>query len=198
VIEESVMLGEVMLKLSDTAGIRETKDIVEQFGVDIAKKKIDTAMLVLAVFDSSSDISQEDKDIVESLKDKLSIAIINKTDLDSKIDMNFIESHFKNIVSISAKNATDIKLLEDIITKELRLNEVDTSAGMIANERQRECALRASRYVKESIEAVEFGMTLDAVTVSIEMAIDALLELTGDRITTEIVNQVFSHFCVGK
>ncbi len=179
VIEESVMLGEVMLKLSDTAGIRETKDIVEQFGVDIAKKKIDTAMLVLAVFDSSSDISQEDKDIVESLKDKLSIAIINKTDLDSKIDMNFIESHFKNIVSISAKNATDIKLLEDIITKELRLNEVDTSAGMIANERQRECALRASRYVKESIEAVEFGMTLDAVTVSIEMAIDALLELTG-------------------
>lgn len=198
VIEESVMLGEVMLKLSDTAGIRETKDVVEQFGVDIAKKRIDTSMLVLAVFDSSSDISQEDKEIVESLKDKLAIAIINKTDLDLKIDMGYIHSHFKNIVSISAKNATDVKTLENIITKELRLNEVDTSAGMIANERQRECAVRASKYVKESIGAVEFGMTLDAVTVSIEMAIDALLELTGDKITTEIVNQVFSHFCVGK
>lgn len=198
VIEEKVMLGDIMLKLSDTAGIRETQDVVEKYGVDIAKKRIETAMLVLAVFDNSSTITQEDCEIVENLKDKLSIAIINKTDLETKIDIEYIEKYFKNIVYISAKNDKDIKKLEDIITSELNLNEVDTSAGMIANERQRECALRASKYIKESLDAVKSGITLDAVTVSIEMAIEALLELTGDRITTEIVNQVFSHFCVGK
>lgn len=198
VIEETVMLGDIMLKLSDTAGIRKTYDVVEKFGVDIAKKRLETAMLVLAVFDNSSTITQEDCEIVENLKDKFSIAIINKTDLETKIDIDYLKNYFKNIVYISAKNDKDIKKLEDIISKELNLYEVDTSAGMIANERQRECALRASKYIKESLEAVESGITLDAVTVSIEMAIDALLELTGDRITTEIVNQVFSHFCVGK
>ncbi len=198
VIEESVMIGDVMLKLSDTAGIRKTDDTVEKFGVEIAKKRLETATMVLAVFDSSTAISEEDKLIISSLNDKLTIAIINKTDLDEKIDMEYIKANFKNIVKISAKHETDLGLLENIIKSELQLNDIDTSIGMIANERQRECAISASRYIKESIEALKDGFTLDAITVSIEMAIDSLLELTGGRITSEIVDQVFSHFCVGK
>lgn len=198
VIEETVMLGEIMLKLSDTAGIRETQDVVEQFGVNIAKERLETASLVLVVFDNGTEITQEDRKIVENLNGKVAIAIINKNDLETKINMDYIQAHFKNIVSISAKTDENTKELERMIAEELKLNEVDTSAGMVANERQRECTLRAEKQLKESLDALNMGMTLDAVTVSIEGAIDALLELTGDRITTELVNQVFSHFCVGK
>lgn len=198
VIEETVMLGDIMLKLADTAGIRETNDTVEQFGVERAKQKIDQANLVLAVFDASVPLTEEDYEIINNVNDKLCIAIINKTDLPTVLDVDEIKLAFKNVIFISAKNQDSIHELEELIAKELHLNEVDTSAGMLANERQRECAVRAKQYIEESLDALNIGMTLDAVTVSIEMAIDALLELTGGRITTALVDQVFSHFCVGK
>jgi len=198
IIEESIMLGEIMLKLADTAGIRETSDIIESVGVSIARKRLDKATLVLAVFDYSDKLSQDDLKLIETLKDKLCIAIINKNDLNQKIDMNIIESNFKNIVQISARENSDAKALEDIISSEMNLNDIDLSSGMIANERQRECSIKASDYIKESISAVRLGITLDAVTVSIEMAIEALLELSGERITTAVVDRVFSNFCVGK
>lgn len=198
VIEETVMLGDIMLKLSDTAGIRETTDSVEKFGVEIAKKRMERATLVLAVFDSSSKISNEDKQIIENIGDKLAIAIINKSDLDQKIHMDYIDRSFKNVVYISAKTADGIEQLTEIIERELKLYDVDTSAAMLVNERQRECAIGAKQYIDESLSAINSGVTLDAVTISIEQAIDALMELTGERITVELVNQVFSHFCVGK
>ncbi|WMJ21782.1 tRNA uridine-5-carboxymethylaminomethyl(34) synthesis GTPase MnmE [Paludicola sp. MB14-C6] len=198
IIEETVMLGDIMLKLADTAGIRETDDTVEQFGVEIAKKRMDQANLVLAVFDASEPLTQEDREIMLGVNEKLCIAIVNKTDLPNVLDIEEIKQYFKHVILMSAKNADSIHELDTMITDELHLNEVDTSAGMLANERQRECAIRAQQYLQESIDALAYGMTLDAVTVSIEMAIDALLELTGGRITTALVDQVFSHFCVGK
>lgn len=198
VIEETVNIGDVMLRLSDTAGIRDTEDKVEQFGVALARERLDRAALVLAVFDSSTPLNQEDLAIIEKLQSKPSVAVVNKTDLESKLDMGCISKHFETEVSISAKDDESIKLLETAIKKQVKLYDFDLSAGMIATERQRECAINAQQYVGEAIDALVQGMTLDAVTVSIEMAIDALLELTGGRITEEIVNQVFSHFCVGK
>ncbi len=198
IVEETINLGDVMLRLSDTAGIRETKDTVEQFGVALAKERLDRAALVLAVFDCSTRIDDEDRAIIEKLQGKPAIAIINKTDLESKIDSEYIRSHFETVISISAKEDGSIKELETAIKEQVKLYDFDMSAGMIATERQRECATNAKQYIEESIFALKSGMTLDAVTVSIEMAIDALLELTGGRITEEIVNQVFSHFCVGK
>lgn len=200
VIEESVMLGETMLKLSDTAGIRETEDTVERVGVDIAKKRLENAALVLVVFDSSSSISQEDISIVEKVKRKdcISIAVVNKSDLERKIDMDYLKERFNNIVEMSAVVDDDTKLLENIIEKEVGLNNLDAAAGIISNERQRECTLQASVYIREALAALDRGMTLDAVTVSIESAIESIMELTGERITTELANQVFSNFCVGK
>lgn len=198
IVEETINIGDVMLRLSDTAGIRETDDTVEKYGVALAKERLDRAALALAVFDSSNEISIEDKDIIEKIQGKPAIAIINKTDLESKIDIDYVKNNFSNVIMLSAKEDNSIKLLEKAIKKQVNLYDFDMSAGMIATERQRECAINAKQYIDESISALECGMTLDAVTVSIEMAIDALLELTGGRITEEIVNQVFSKFCVGK
>lgn len=198
IIEEKVLLGDIILKLSDTAGIRETADTVEQFGVQKARKAIEKASLVLAVFDSSTEIADEDKQIIEQLKTSLTIAIVNKTDLPQKIDTDYLKSHFKNIVSISAINDEGVQELKQIICDELHLNDIDSSSLLLANERQRSCALTAEQNLNEAITALEQGVTFDAVTVSVEVAIDALMELTGERVTTELVNQVFSHFCVGK
>ena len=191
-------IGDVMLRLSDTAGIRETLDQVEQCGVSLARERLDRASLVLAVFDSSTQLSIEDHEIIKKVEDKPAIAIINKTDLESKIDLAFLKQKFKTIIFISAKEHESIKLLESAIKEQISGYAFDMSAGMIATERQRACATNAKQYIEESIAALHEGMTLDAVTVSIEASIEALLELTGGRITEEIVNEVFSHFCVGK
>ncbi|MEG0692527.1 MAG: tRNA uridine-5-carboxymethylaminomethyl(34) synthesis GTPase MnmE [Oscillospiraceae bacterium] len=198
IVEETVNIGDVMLRLSDTAGIHETEDMVEKFGVALAKERLGRAALILAVFDSSTTLEDEDYKIIKKVQEKPSIAVINKTDLDAKIDLEHLEKNFQTIISISAKEDSSIQLLETAIKEQVQIYEFDMSAGMIATERQRECATNAKQYIEESIVALKDGMTLDAVTVSIEMAIDALLELTGGRITEEIVNEVFSHFCVGK
>ena len=104
IIEENVRIGELTLRLSDTAGIRETDDIIESMCVDIAYKKIDEADLILAVFDSTSELEPKDFEIIKKLKNKNCIAVINKIDGETKIDKDFIYSNFKNIVEISAKN----------------------------------------------------------------------------------------------
>lgn len=198
IIEENIMCGDIVLRLSDTAGIRETEDIIEKYGVQMAEKKMTVASLILVVFDGSIALSSEDIRIIEHLGNTPVIGVINKSDLDCVIDIEYIKEHINTVVKISAKHDESIRDLETAIRKEIGIKDIDTSAPMIANERQRESANASLNYINESIDALECGVTLDAVTVSIEMAIESLMELTGEKITTEIVNNVFSHFCVGK
>lgn len=198
VIEETIQLGDIMLKLSDTAGIRNTSDIVEQQGVEMARKLVGNSTLVLAIFDNSSEISDEDKEIIECIGDRLAIAVINKIDKESKIDIEFISAHFTNIVNISAKTDNNLAPLERMIISKLELQDIDVTVSMLANERQRGCVLHAHEAIKEAIAALQGGMTLDAVTISIEQAIEEFLSLSGENITEQLVNQVFSNFCVGK
>ncbi|MEG2814556.1 MAG: tRNA uridine-5-carboxymethylaminomethyl(34) synthesis GTPase MnmE, partial [Oscillospiraceae bacterium] len=158
----------------------------------------------LAVFDGSTKINEDDLQIISAIGDKPCIAIINKNDLSSQIDIKKIKTYFKNIIEISAKNEDEtlnnssLIKLENEIKNILKLNNFDITSGIIVNERQRECIILAQAALVEAENAVSIGMTLDAVEISIESAIDSLLELTGERITVEVVNQVFSHFCVGK
>lgn len=198
VIEETVMLNDIMLKLSDTAGIRDTGDTIEKMGVNLAKKRLERAELVLAVFDGSTQISDDDLQIILAIGQKPCIAIVNKTDLSSKIDFNKLGKCFSHIIEISAKNQSDLDKLEEEIKNILMLNNLDITSGIIVNERQRECIIATQKALIEAKNAVEIGMTLDAVEISVEDAIEFLLELTGERITVEVVNQVFSNFCVGK
>lgn len=198
VIEESVLVGDVILKLSDTAGLRETGDAVEKIGVDIAKSRISTCGLVLAVFDSSRKLEQDDIELLNSITDVPAIAIINKTDLESVIDETLIESKVKKIVKISAKNGEGYDELVSEITSIAGTDDFNPSEGILANERQRLAVLKAHQALEEAQNALAIGMTFDAVNVGIEEAIENILELTGERVSDVVVDNVFHNFCVGK
>lgn len=198
VIEETVMLGEIPLNLSDTAGIRSTDDPVESIGVQKAKDRVLKAGLVFAVFDSSQPLSDDDKELIELLKEAPALAVINKTDLEQKLDYDFIKQRIKHIVYISALSGNGTTEIEKEVADIVGTSNLDASEGILATERQRASAENALLSVNEAINIINIGITLDAVTVVIEDAINSLLELTGERVTEKVVDNVFAHFCVGK
>ena len=198
IIEETVTLGNVVLRLSDTAGIRNTDNKVEKIGVEKAIQRLKTCGLVLAVFDSSMPLEKEDYKLIEDIKNVPSVAVINKSDLEKKIDSDYIEKNTENVVYISAGNASGLQELVSVIEKITGTNSFDPSQGVLSNERQRNSAFLAKKALEEAKNALEIGMTFDAVTISIEEAISELLELTGKKVSDEIVEKVFHNFCVGK
>ncbi len=198
IVEESVALDDIVLNLSDTAGIRTTGDEIESIGVEKARAKLETAALILCVFDSSKEFSDDDNEIINSAADAPSIAIINKTDLPSKLDEEKLKDKFKEIVRMSAKNSDGVRELIEAIKRVYAVSDLDSNLTLIYNERQRSLTINARDCVHEAIEALNIGMTFDAITVSIEEAIAYLCELTGERVTDEVVDRVFHTFCVGK
>ena len=198
IVEETVLLGDVPLCLADTAGIHQTNDPVESIGVDKAKDRVKTAELVFAVFDSSRELSQEDKMLMEELQEVPTVAIVNKSDLQTVADLDYIKEKFSHVVFISAISGDGLKQLEESVADVLQTAKLNPSDGILSTERQRDAAQQAKESLAEAIYALESGMTLDAVTVSIEGAISALLELTGERATEAVVDSVFAQFCVGK
>ncbi|MBQ8296589.1 MAG: tRNA uridine-5-carboxymethylaminomethyl(34) synthesis GTPase MnmE [Ruminococcus sp.] len=198
VVEESVRLGEITLRLSDTAGIRETSDIIEGMGVDIARKRLDSADLIIAVFDGSCPLTADDFDLINKIKNKKCIAVVNKSDAPQVIDKEFLESEIQQIVYLSAKENTGVELLQAAIETEFELNEINYEDVSAANERQKRCIDSALSCIREAAEALRGGVFLDAVTVLIDEAEQYLLELTGEKTTDAVVDEVFSRFCVGK
>lgn len=198
IVENSVRLGSLVLHLSDTAGLRESNDVVEAIGIKKALERIDTASLVLAVFDSSRELDDDDKMLIDSCKGKKAVAVINKTDLSPKINTDKIKDNFESIVYISAKNNLGLKELETAVKNILGVEEFDSSAPLIANRRQKQCIQMACENINEALSAAEIGLTYDAINVMIDSAVDELLALTGKKATEEVVNNIFSRFCVGK
>ena len=198
IIEETVILGGIPLRLSDTAGIRTTDDPVESIGVSRARDRLLSAGLVFAVFDASIPLTDDDRELISLLENAPAVAVINKTDLDVKIDDAFIRERIKHVVSISAKNGSGISELEAQVGQIVGTAGLDTTQGILATERQKADAQKALTLIEEARLALDAGVTLDAVTVVIEDAIDSLLELTGERVTEAVVDKVFSQFCVGK
>lgn len=198
VIEETVILGEIPLRLSDTAGIRNTNDPVERIGVEKARDRILKAGLVLAVFDSSQPLSDDDNELIDLLTDAPALAVINKTDLPQQLETDYIRSRIKHLVFISALEGIGAYELEKQVSEIIGTSKLDASQGILATERQRAAADNALHSIDEAMQALTAGITLDAVTVIIEEAINNLLELTGERVTEAVVDKVFSHFCVGK
>lgn len=198
IIEETVILGDVILRLSDTAGIHSTQDIVEKIGVDKAKSRLLNCGLVLAVFDNSSELNDDDISLINTIKDVPSIAIINKSDLESKLNIEYIKNNIHYVIFISAKNGTGLDELINAVAEITDTITFDPSLGIIANERQRDAVKNAYSELSQAKEALDIGMTFDAVTVNLENAIEQLLELTGERTSDEVVERVFHNFCVGK
>ncbi|MCD7889835.1 MAG: tRNA uridine-5-carboxymethylaminomethyl(34) synthesis GTPase MnmE [Oscillospiraceae bacterium] len=196
VIEESVRVGDFVLKLSDTAGIRNTTDPVECIGVDLATEKLENAELVLAVFDSSEALTETDKEIIAKIKNKPHIVLLNKSDLPKKLDKEYFSD--ENILSVSANSGSGLEKLPEMIAELFKLGGSSDNAEIYINERQRSQVSKAVGFVKQALAEYRSGITLDAVTVYMDEALNALLELTGERATEAVVNNLFERFCVGK
>ena len=198
VVEDTIVVGDVLLHLSDTAGVHETDDPVESIGVDRAFDRMKKAALVLAVFDASRNLDESDRKLIEVCKGKRAIAIINKTDLVKNQLRAEIEKEFDDFVYISAKTGEGTKELEKKIREVLTATQFDSSAETLMNERQLLCCKNAKQALTEAREALESGLTLDAVNVCLDSAVESLLVMTGEKATETVVNEIFSHFCVGK
>ncbi len=200
VIEETASIGEFILRLSDTAGIRNTSDVVEKMGVDLAKKRIDDCSLVICVFDISAPLDDEDLELLEYVhkQEKNLIVVLNKTDLGSVLSAENFQQYTEYIVEISAKNNSGMDLIKSAIQNIFSLSGYDPDSTIFANERQKDCAEKSLKHLRAALEAVNFGDTLDAVTVMIDYAAGSLMELTGEVASQAVVDEVFSKFCVGK
>lgn len=198
IVEESVRLGDVVLRLSDTAGIHETSDTVERAGVDRTRKKLDSAGLILAVFDMGEEIASEDRELAEKCRGRNAVAVLNKSDLVQRFDFSEIADCFKDSVTISAGNGEGSERLKTAVEKLCGLENFSPDMGVLANERQRVCAEKARAAFSEALDALNNGATLDAVTILIDGGENCLLELTGERVSEAVTDEVFSRFCVGK
>lgn len=198
VVEESVKLGEIVLRLADTAGLRDTDDPVERIGVDRARQRLDTAGLVLAVFDGAAPLDEEDRRLLDQIGDRPAVAIINKGDLPEKIDAEYIKSKIIHTVRLSAAENRGTAALSDAVAQVLGTSAIHPDEGMLFTERQRQAAARARDAAAEALDALYMGITFDAITVTVEEAIGALTELTGESVSESVVDAVFAQFCVGK
>ena len=196
VIEDTVMVGDITLRLADTAGIHNTDDTVESIGVQRAKGRIDTAELVLAVFDSTMPLDGDDLSLLSDVKNRNTIIVVNKSDLESNIDMTAFGG--MRVVTVSAKNSTGYEELSKQISEISGTANLNPDTAVLIGERQRACAERALEAVNEAINALQGGQTMDAVGVCVDDALAALFELTGKRVTNEVTDEIFRKFCVGK
>ena len=198
IVEDTVNVGGITLRLADTAGVRETEDVVESIGVDRAVKRLQNAELVLAVFDASRPLTDEDRKLFDLCKGKKAIGIINKTDLDKNYLNGEVEENFSQTIFISAKTGAGKKELTKAVEELLGTADFDTSATAIVNERQKDCCKKALDALKDADNALMLGLTMDAVTVCLDSAIENLMILTGEKATELVVNEIFAQFCVGK
>jgi tRNA modification GTPase len=200
-IEEFVNVGGISLKLIDTAGIRETMDEIEKIGVAKSREIAKEADLVIAIFDSSKELNKEDIEILNLIKTKKAIILLNKIDLEPIIDENneFLKETGKKIIKISALNNTGIDDLNNEILNLFNLNEINLDNDVvITNIRHKNLISKAIENVKKTRETILKGMPLDIVAIFIKNILEDLGNITGEFVTDEIINEIFSKFCLGK
>lgn len=198
IVRNSVQLENVILNLNDTAGIRETNDEIEELGKNLSIEKIKSSSLILLVFDFSNELDNNDYKLCEEVDKDITIAVLNKTDLNKKIDEKYIKEKFKYIVKISAKNEENIALLENKIEEVIGFNNIDMSMGIISNERHKQLIDKTIFCVDNVISVIKNKSNLDMITFDLEEAVKHLLEFNGENITENVVDGIFSRFCVGK
>lgn len=196
IIEDTVMVGDIPLRLSDTAGIHKTDDTVENVGISLAKRKGEEAQLILAVFDVSREIDEDDLELLQSVKDKNVIVVLNKNDMQPKFSADIFGE--LPTVTVSAKENRGREELAAKIAEISGAARLDVNTAVLGSERQRDCAVRAQKAVEEALNSLTLGLTVDAVGVLIDDALLALYSLTGKRVTNAVADEVFERFCVGK
>jgi len=198
-IEEYISIEGIPVKIVDTAGIRETEDIVEKIGVQTSKNKIDEADLVILILDSSMKLTYEDKEIIEYIKEKKYIVLLNKSDLGGKIEKSELQNlKSKYITNISAKTGEGLNLVKEHI-KDLFFNgEIKTEGVFVTNNRHKQALIRAKENLESSLNALEYTLAIDLASIDIRNAWMNLGEITGEALEEDIIHKIFSEFCLGK
>ena len=200
-IEEFVNIEGVPLKLIDTAGIRDAKDEVEKIGIKKSKEIANDADLVIAIFDSSKELTVEDEEILNIIKNKKSIILLNKADLNSVLTEN--DAKFKeiteNVIKISALNGVGLEKLYNLISKMFSLEEINVDNDVIVtNLRHKNLISKAIENVKKAKNTVQENMPIDIIAIFIKDILEDLGNITGEVVTDDIINEIFSKFCLGK
>lgn len=200
IIEDYINLDGVLLKITDTAGIRETDDEVEKIGVNIAREKLKEADLVIAIFDISRDFDKDDEEILNLIKDKKHITILNKDDLDQKISDEEIEKYFKDdYLRLSVMENESVKKIENLIIDLFFDGELQISSdSILSNIRHINALKEAKKALLEVNESLKEKVFLDLIEVDLENVISHISEITGTITTEDILDRVFSDFCIGK
>ena len=200
-IEEFVNINGIPLKLIDTAGIRNAKDEVEKIGIHKSKEIAKNADLIIAIFDASKPLSKEDKEILEIIKGKKVIILLNKIDLQQKLhkeDKEFREVT-DSIIEISALNNIGIDDVYAEITKLFEINEINLDNDLvITNIRHKNLIHQAIESIKKTKETIQEKMPIDIIAVYIKEILEDLGNITGEFVTEDIINEIFSKFCLGK
>ncbi len=201
IIEEYVNLKGIPLRVIDTAGIRQTDDLVESIGVEKARKHMADADLVLFMLDAAKPLSRDDRDILDVIRDKKVIVLINKTDLEIRLDLQEITKEFNKwpIIYMSIIEDKGLDVLEDTIIDTVFAGDIKSGDRiMLTRIRHENCLKRARKSLRDAEDAIKSNIPVDLVAIDIKASLEAIGEITGDNITEEIVNKIFEDFCIGK
>lgn len=199
VIEEYINIKGIPVKIVDTAGIRETEDVVEKIGVLKSREKIEEADLVILLLDSSRELTSEDRDIIEIIEGKKYIVLLNKSDLGGKIDIKEIEGlEPEYVINTSVVQGFGIDRLKEAIVKLFFHGEIKGSELVITNMRHKEAMMAAKSSCLQAIDALRGTSSIDLASIDIRNAWYSLGQITGDTMEEDIIDKIFSEFCLGK
>ena len=200
ILQEQIQIGGIGLNVIDTAGIRDTEDIVEKIGVNKSREYIEKADLIIYVVDSSTELDENDQEIIEAIQDKKAIVLLNKSDLDAKTDAAILQERLdKPILSISAKNNTGIHELEKLIEETFFSRKMSFNDEVyITNIRQKNALAEAESSLKMVLQSIDDGMPEDFFTIDMMNAYEVLGTIIGESVGEDLVNEIFSKFCMGK
>ena len=199
-IEEFVTINGITLKLIDTAGIRNTTDEIEKIGVEKSKKIVDDAELIIAIFDGSHALENEDYEILDLIKEKNAILLINKIDIvDGNVIANELKKYNNNIIRISAKTGIGVDELYSKISEMYKINDIELDDGeIVTNIRHKGQIDEAIRSLNEVKNTIKNHMPIDITEIYLKQVLADLEKITGDDISEDIINEIFSKFCLGK
>lgn len=201
VVEAYLNIDGIPYQLLDTAGIRETEDIVEQIGVERSKSSIEEADLVLMLMDSHAGLLDKDREILNQAKGKHVIYVLNKSDLESNITQEMLDQYFNDgsVIRISAKAQSGLSELKQAMKQVVMKGEAQVkNEATISNQRQKQALINAIKSLEKVIEAIEMGLPEDCLAIDLHDAFGHLGMIVGESIKEEIINQLFSRFCLGK
>lgn len=200
-IEEYISINGIPMKIIDTAGIRNTSDMIEGIGVKKAIDLTQEADLIIAIFDNSKELDEEDKKIIELIKNKKAIILLNKIDIeDKKMDEDEnIAVLNKKIIKISTKTKENVEKLYNAISEMFENSEIENGEGaIVTNVRHKNQIILAIDNVNKAIETIETKMPIDIIAIYVKQILEELSKITGDNVSEDIINEIFSKFCLGK